>query len=38
MEALQIYPGTKLCYKLQDHVLGIEIGRENLGVNFVFVF
>lgn len=33
MEGLQIYPTTKLCYKRQDHVLGIEIGREDFGVN-----
>lgn len=36
MEGLQIYPITKLCYKLQDHVLGIEIGREDFGVKLVF--
>lgn len=36
MEGLQIYPITKLCYKRQDHVLGIEIGREDVGVKFVF--
>lgn len=32
MEALHVYPGTKLRYKLQDHVLGIEIGRDDFGV------
>lgn len=36
MEGLQIYPTTKLCYKRQDHVLGIEIGREDFGVKLVF--
>lgn len=36
MEGLQIYPITKLCYKRQDHVLGIEIGREDAGVKLVF--
>lgn len=36
MEGLQIYPITKLCYKLQDHVLGVEIGREDFGVKLVF--
>lgn len=36
MEGLQIYPITKLCYKRQDHVLGIEIGREDFGVKLVF--
>lgn len=36
MEGLQIYPTTKLCYKWQDHVLGIEIGREDFGVKLVF--
>lgn len=35
MEGLQIYPITKLCYKRQDHVLGIEIGREDFGVKLV---
>lgn len=35
MEALQIYPITKLCYKLQDHVLGIEIGRGDFGGKLV---
>lgn len=28
-------PATKLCYKLQDHVLGIEIGREDFGFKLV---
>lgn len=32
MEGLPIYTTTKLCYKRQDHVLGIEIGREDFGV------
>ena len=36
MEGLQIYPITKLSYKLQDHVLGNEIGREDFGVKLVF--
>ena len=36
MEGLQIYPITKLCYKRQDHVLGIEIGREDFGFKLVF--
>lgn len=36
MEGLPIYPTTKLCYKRQDHVLGIEIGREDFGVKLVF--
>lgn len=36
MEGLPIYPITKLCYKRQDHVLGIEIGREDFGVKLVF--
>lgn len=36
MEALHIYPITKLSYKRQDHVLGIEIGREDFGVKLVF--
>lgn len=36
MEGLPIYPITKLCYKRQDHVLGIEIGREDFGVKIVF--
>lgn len=36
MEGLQIYPITKLCYKRQDHVLGIEIGREYAGVKARF--
>lgn len=32
MEGLTIYPITKVRYKRQDHVLGVEIGREDLGV------
>lgn len=35
MEGLSIYPVTKLCSKAQDHVLGIEIGREHFGVKLV---
>lgn len=38
MEALQISPVTKLCLKRQDHVLGIEIGREDFGIKLVFQF
>lgn len=38
MEGLPIYPITKLCYKRQDHVLGIEIGREDFGVKFASRF
>lgn len=37
MEAQQIYPITKLCYKRQDHVLGIEIGREDAGITLLFL-
>lgn len=32
MEALHVHPGTKLRYKLQDHVLEIEMGRDDFGV------
>lgn len=36
MEGLPIYSITKLCYKRQDHVPGVEIGREGFGVKLVF--
>lgn len=38
MEGPTIYPITKVCYKRQDHVLGVEIGREDVDVKRLYEF